>query len=208
MKKSLIALISAVSALLVFGLSSCGNSTNGSSDTAEVVAETLEVSTSDAPSNTIAYIHLDSLVADYAMYIDLSAKFEEKAAKVEKELTSKGRRFEKDVADFQEKVEKGLITRSQGATMQEELQRRQQEFVQNRDAAMQEMAEEERVLLNNIQYNIIEYLKEFNADKRYGIIISTSVAGPILNADPALDITAKVLEGLNKKYAAEVKTER
>ena len=65
------------------------------------------------------------------------------------------------------------------------------------------MAEEEQVMLNQIQYSITEYLKEFNKDYQYGVILSTTTAGPIFNADPKLDITTVLLEGLNKKYASE-----
>lgn len=63
-----------------------------------------------------------------------------------------------------------------------------------------ELAEEEQVLLNQIQYSIVEFLKEFNSDYRYGMIISTTGAGPVLHANPAFDLTKEVLAGLNKKY--------
>lgn len=58
-------------------------------------------------------------------------------------------------------------------------------------------------MLNQIHYSITEYLKEFNKDHQYGIILSTTTSGPIFNADPKLDITTVLLEGLNKKYASE-----
>ena len=137
------------------------------------------------------------------MYLDLRGDYEVKAKKVENELTSKGRSLEKDVRDYQDKAQKGLMTRSQMAETEEKLQKQQQTFMQHRDTAMQEMAEEEQVMLNQIHYSIVEYLKEFNKDYRYGMIISTTAAGPILNADPMLDITSVVLKGLNEKYAAE-----
>lgn len=168
----------------------------------------VSVSISDsvaATSAQIAYVNIDSLISRYNMYLDLKATFEEKAKKVNTELTSKGRSFEKDVNDFQEKVNKGLVTRAQAAELEQSLQTKQQTVLQHRDKAMQEMAEEEQVMMNNIQYSITEYLKEFNGDLRYGIIISTTGGGPVLNADPKLDITALVLDGLNKKYDASKK---
>ena len=57
--------------------------------------------------------------------------------------------------------------------------------------------------INVVILNITEYLKEFNKDYRYSVILSTSTGGPIYNADPKLDITTVLLEGLNKKYAAD-----
>ncbi len=155
------------------------------------------------PSGQVAYVNMDSLVSHYDMYHDLRADFEAKAKKVDNDLTSKGRSFENAVADFQNKVQKGLVTTATAQGMQADLEKRQQTLMQQRDRAMAEIAEEEQVLLNQIHYSIVEFLGEFNADYRYGVILSTSTAGPILNADPLLDITSLVVEGLNKKYSAE-----
>ncbi len=61
-------------------------------------------------------------------------------------------------------------------TMQENLEKKQQSFVQHRDKVMNELAEQEQVMLNKIHYNITEYLKEFNSDYRFKIILSTTSA--------------------------------
>ena len=201
MKKTL------VLALLLGGFAACSptapsTDTTTVATTATVTAPAISAQGTMATTTPVAYIEIDSLVSSYDLYNKLRSAYEKKVAKVEKELTSKGRSFEKDVLEFREKVEKGLVTRSQATKMEQTLQQKQQDLVKNRDALLQEMSEEEQVMLNNIQYNIVEYLKEFNSDKRYGVIISTSAAGPILNADPSLNITAQVLEGLNKKYAS------
>ena len=205
MKKSFIVVFSTIATLFAGGLVSCNSAaTTNTTTTPQTTTVAVPTSTS-ATTIPVAYLNIDSLVSAYDLYRDLRGTYETKAAKVEKELTSKSRSFENDVLKFQEKVEKGLVTRSQAATMEHGLQKKQQEFVKNRDLLLQGMAEEERVMLNNIQYNIVEYLKEFNADKRYGVILSTTAAGPVLNADPSLNITTIVLDGLNKKYAAENK---
>ncbi len=155
-----------------------------------------------APSSAIAYVNMDSLVSRYNMYLDLRADFEAKAKKLDNELTAKGRSFENAVADFQNKVQKGLVTTATAQSMQADLEKRQQSLMQQRDRSMAEIAEEEQVLLNQIHFSIVDYLEEFNADMTYGVILSTNAGGPILNADPMLDITEKVLVGLNQKYAA------
>lgn len=87
--------------------------------------------------------------------------------------------------------------------MEENLNKQQQTFVEHRDKVMAEMAEEEQVMLNRIHYSITQYLKEFNSDYRFKMIVSSTGAGPVLNADPSLDLTEVLLEGLNKQYAAE-----
>ena len=45
------------------------------------------------------------------------------------------------------------------------------------------------------------YLKEFNADGRYHIILSNSAKDNVLWAAEQYDITNEVIEGMNARYA-------
>ncbi len=186
---------------LAFAATGCKNGKNAAAGSAD------STGTYQA-SSQIAYFDLDSLVSGYNLYLDLRTQYEEKATKVQNELNSKGRALERDVASFQEKAQKGLATRYELAEMEESLGRRQQTFMQSRETMLRDLAEEEQVMLNRIHYNITEFLKEFNADYRYGMILSTQSGGPVMHADPALDITKVIQAGLNKKYAAEKATEK
>lgn len=154
-------------------------------------------------TGAIAFVRIDSLINGYDMYLDLRSTYEAKAQKADNELTSKGRSLEREIRDFQEKIQNGLVTRAQAQTMEEELGRKQQNFAQQRDRLLGELGEEEQVMMNQIQFSIIKYLEEFNSDYRYDVILSTSGATPILSGNPDLDITGVVLDALNKKYAAE-----
>lgn len=158
-------------------------------------------STGTVHSAQVAYINMDSLIMKYDMYINLSGAYQAKASKADSDLTSKGRSLERDVADYQNKVQNQLVTRAQAQTIEESLTKKQQAFIEQRDRVVAELNEEESVMLNQIHHSIIEFLKEYNSDYRYGVILSTNAGGPILHANPALDITKEVLAGLNKKYA-------
>ena len=196
MKKLFLAAIA-----VMFLAASCNNKNSAPAANGTSTAET----TAPSSSAAIAYVNIDSLIGKYDMYLDLRASYEEKAKKADSELTAKGRSFQNDMRDYQEKIQKGLVTRAQAQTIEESLNNKQQALIQQRDKIMGELAEEEQVLMNQIHYSITEFLKGFNSDYRYSVILSTQSAGPILNADPSLDITTVVLEGLNKKYASEKK---
>ena len=183
-------------------LAACNNKNSASTAGGTVTGADSSQSTV-AAGGDIAYFNIDSLVSRYDMYIDLRAAYEQKAKKADTELTSKGRSLENDVRDYQDKIQKVLVTRSQAQSIEENLNKKQQSFMQHRDQVMSELAEEEQVMLNRIHYSITEYLKEFNSDYRYKMILSSSTTGPVLNADPSLDLTQIILEGLNKKYATE-----
>lgn len=201
MKKILFPLLAVV--LMVSGCNqdkaASGNETASTSDSTSTNSSTIT-------EGMIAYVNIDTLVSKYNLYKDLQAEYETKAKKADDELSSKGRSLQNDVQDFQNKIDKGLVTRSEAATMQENLEKKQQDFLTHRDKVMSELAEEEQVMLNKIHYNITEYLKEFNKDYRFKVILSTAAGGPILNADPELDITEVVLEGLNNQYVPEKAT--
>lgn len=182
-----------------FALTSCGTRE------AAPVQPQADIQTLPAPSaeSRIAYVNLDTLLARYELAIDLRASFEAKAKKVDGQLTSRGRKLENDFRDAQDKVQKGLVTRAQAAELEEKLGRQQQELMQHREKALSELAEEEQVMNNRIYYGVTDFLKEFNEGYKYAMIFSTSASGPILSADPSMDITAQVLRGLNSRYAEE-----
>lgn len=180
---------------------SCNNSPQGGTQAgygsdSTVIAEV---------SGQIAYVNLDVLMEGYDMVIELGGAFEEKATKADNELSSKSRSLERAMADAQEKIEKGLVTRAQIAELQEKLQRQEQSLYQHRDQVQRELAEENQVMMNNIYHSLNKFIEEFNSDYRYGVILTTSGITPILHADPRLDITGIVLDGLNAQYARHKK---
>lgn len=154
---------------------------------------------------TAAWVNMDTLMNSYDMYFDMKNELEESGRKKEADLNAKSRSFEKEAYDFQDKVQKGLLTRSEAQQLQTNLAAKEQQLYQLRDEMRMQLAEEEQVKLRLIHNSIIEYLKEYNADKGYHLILSNTFGGPLLYGNPANDITKEVLEGLNKKYAADKK---
>ncbi len=189
-------MFAALAALAV--LAGCKNSAPASSAQDAAASSDRTETVSD-----IAYVDIDSLIANYDMYMDLSAQFEAKAKKIEGELTSKKRRLEKEVRDYQEKASNGLMTRSQMAQTEEQLQSKMQSYEQSSQKILAELDEEQQVMTNQVIYSIMSYIKEYNANLRYKMILSTTGSGPVLDADPALNITAEILRELNQRYVAE-----
>lgn len=193
---------------VLLGLLSCGEK-NGKQ--AESQAASGNGAVAEAPltavSAQIAYVDLDSLLANYDFYIDRNAEIQAKAQKAETELTNKTRVLEKSFTSAQEKVEKGLVTRTEAMQLQQDLERQEQSLYEHRDKVQRELAEESQVLMNNIINNLDTFLGEFNGDYKYSMILTTSGNAPVLHADPRLNITKIVLDGLNEKYAAEKKSD-
>jgi len=183
--------------VLALTLAACNPTNNGT--TTDAAAEPGQITSLEGE---IVYVRMDSLMSNYVMYQELSTTFEEKSGKAETDLTNRGRSLEREMMNAQERVQKGLVTRLQAQELEQELGRKQQNFVNHRDQLLNELAEEEQVMLNRISNSIDLFMKEFNKDNRYKMVISTSAAGPILIADPALDVTAAAITELNAYYEA------
>ena len=164
-------------------------------------AQTAEAAQTTAAQGSIVYIQLDSLVNQYDMFNDLRSELESKAQAIQDDLTKKGRSFESAAKDFQAKIEKGLLTRSQAEEQQQKLAERQQNLQNLSQQKQYELAEEEAVMSRKVMDAVHTYLKKCNEEKGYAMIITTSAAtNTVIVGNPALDITQDVLAGLNNEY--------
>lgn len=159
-----------------------------------------------AYSGQIAFIRMDTLMNNYGMYIDLSDEFTKKSQNVQNELVSKGRALEMEGRQLEESYQKGSLTRFQVESKAQELQKKQQDIVTYRDRKLGELQQQEAEISQKIGSVIKDYLNEFNAEKKYSMILQTVAGSPILVADPALDITNEILEVLNKRYKESLET--
>lgn len=193
MKKTLlIAGIAAVAALL----SSCNQNQGG--NTAATAA-----SDSTAVAGSIVFFNMDTVMQGYDMANDLTSVFETKTSGIQAEIDRRGKKLEKDAADFQNKVDKGLLTQSVAQVQYQKLQQQQQDYQQYVVRKQNEMAEEQQVMMNQIANAIQEFVNEYNAEKGYAMILATAgsiLATPVVTADPKLDITEDLLAGLNAAY--------
>jgi len=153
----------------------------------------------------IAYINIDSVIFKFDMFFDRRNDLLSKQKSAEAELNSKGSQYEKGAKDYQEKVNKGLITRGTAAQMEQSLVQQQQELVSLRDKLQSNLMEEEQVMNRQILEYITTFLEENRSDYNYQYIFGKSFGSVVLYSDNALDITQNVLNAINKKYKDEKK---
>ena len=160
----------------------------------------------EARKGAIVWFNMDTILQEYDMANDLKSVVENKVQSINQEVNKKGSRLEKDIAAFQEKIDKGLLTRSVAEVQGQKLQQRQQEFQQYAAKKQQEIAEEQQVMMNQIADAIKTFIDAYNMEKEYAMIIATQgdiLPAPVVTADPELDITQELLDGLNAAYVKE-----
>ncbi len=158
---------------------------------------------STAVAGSIVYFNLDRVLNEYDMANDLRSVAETKFNSINQEVNRRGTKLEKDIKTFQDKINKGLMTQSVAEIQSKKLQDQQNSFNQYAAQKQQEIAEEQQVMMNQIADAIKTFIDNFNAEKGYAMILTTQgdiLPAPVATADPALDITDEVLEGLNAEY--------
>ena len=158
---------------------------------------------STAAAGSIVYFNMDKVMEGYDMANDLNSVFETKTSGIQAEIDRRGKKLEKDANEFQNKVDKGLLTTSVAQAQYQKLQQQQQEYQQYAMRKQQEMAEEQQVMMNQIANAIAEYVTEFNVEHQYALILATAggiLSTPVVAGDAKLDITDELLAGLNAAY--------
>jgi outer membrane protein len=89
--------------------------------------------------------------------------------------------------------------------MEQALQQQQQELVSLRDKLQSNLMEEEQVMNRQVLEYITKFLEENRSEYNYQYILGKSFGSVVLYSETSLDITQKVLDGINKKYQSEKK---
>ena len=192
---SLILSIVSLVAVVVFGVLSL---TKGGK-TADVQSEGAAVEAA-ASKGDIVYVDLDRVLMEYDMANDLRSVVETKVQNIQAEVNRRGKKLENDIADFQNKIDKGLMTRSVAEAQGQKLAQQEVEFNNYAAQKQQEINEEQVVMMNQLGDAIQTFINKYNEEKQYAMILTNSGGAPVITADAALDITDDVLAGLNEEY--------
>ena len=159
-----------------------------------------EATEAAACKGDIVYIDLDRVLMEYDMANDLRSVVETKVQNIQAEVNRKGKKLENDVKTFQEKIDKGLMTRSVAEVQGQKLQQQEAEFNNYAAQKQAEIQEEQVVMMNQLGDAIKTFLDKYNEEKPYAMILTNSGGAPVITADATLDITDDVLAGLNEEY--------
>lgn len=192
---SLILSVISLVAVVVFGILALTK--DGRQSETSVEGESTETA---ADKGAIVYVDLDRILTEYDMANDLRSVVETKVQNIQAEVNRRGKKLENDVMDFQNKIDKGLMTRSVAEAQGQKLQQQEAEFNNYAAQKQQEIQEEQVVMMNQLGDAIQTYLKKYNEEKQYAMILTNSGGSPVITADEALDITDDVLVGLNEEY--------
>ena len=160
----------------------------------------------------IAIINTDSILKHYTLAVEaqdrLMSQYEESTVKLDtkaKALQKEAETFQKDLLDFQRKVEAGaFLSRERAESEQAKLQKKEQQLMVKqqdlenlRQKLSNDFMNQQAELTQQLQDSVQAYLRELNADGHYHLILNDAV---VMNKTAGYDITDEVIEALNKRY--------
>jgi outer membrane protein len=153
----------------------------------------------------IAIIEVDSLMTQYTFAKDYSVTLERKSNNARNTLTQKGNALQAAVNNFQQKLNNnGFQSREQAASVQNAIQRQQNDLQALQARLENELASETAKFNEALRDSLQNFLLVYNKDKKYDLILSKA-GDNILMGNARLDITADVINGLNKHYKPAAK---
>lgn len=195
MKKTLFPVLAAA---LV--MTACGTKTTEQTAQTAQTETTARVSASD-----IAYVQVEAVLAQCDLFLTEGKALQEKTEKAQKSWAQREQNLQAEVAQLQEKFQKGLITSRDAQAQQESLQKRAASYQNNAQKEAQSLDEENYVFTNRAQDLLNRAVQQINADRKYKLIINASA---LIDADTTLNITPAVLQKVNELYAADKKAEK
>lgn len=182
-------------AVVAFSTVSCGEKKSENDVTAQA-----DSTVCTAAAGSIVYINLDEILAKYDMANELSSVVETKVQNIEAEVNRRGKKIQNAEKEFNEKLEKGLMTRSTAEVEAQKIQKQAANYQNYAAQKQQEIQEELMVMNNQIADAIKTYIEKYNEEKKFAMILTCQAGQPVLVADPSLNVTAEVLAGLNAEY--------
>lgn len=148
----------------------------------------------------IAYVDVDSLLNKYNFCKDLNEAMMRKQENVNATLNEKAQALDKELQEFNRKLNNHVFTQERAQEEQNRLMRKRQELDQLHQRLMAELQQESDKTNMQLRDSVNTFIKEYNKNKGFSLIISNTGSDNLLYADQSLNITQEVIDGLNKRY--------
>lgn len=148
----------------------------------------------------IAYINIDSLLLHYQFAKDANETLLKKQEDSRLTINMKARELQNEMNEFQKKLENNAFLSRERAEQEHTRLLKKQQDLQELDAQLsQKLLAEQQKMSEQLRDSLNAFLKEFNKNKKYHIILSNTSNDNILYAVDGYDITSEVIKQLNQR---------
>ncbi|MDR3653501.1 MAG: OmpH family outer membrane protein [Paludibacter sp.] len=152
----------------------------------------------------IAYVNIDSLLLHYQFAKEANESLIKKQEDSRLTINTKARQLQTEMAEFQHKLENNaFLSRERAEQEQSRLQKKQQDLQALDGDLSKQLVQVQQKMSEQLRDTINAFMKQYNKNHKYQMIISNTASDNILYAEKEYDITAEVTKLLNDRYAAK-----
>lgn len=156
---------------------------------------------STADATKIVYINTDTLLNNYRLAVELNEAFLKKQEDRRTELNIKAKAIDQEGTEFQRKLQNnGFISEDRAMEARDQLLVKQENFRRLQQEMMDKASREQSELNKQLFDEITDFLKEYNKEKGFNIVLSTQLGGNVFYAEDGFDITKEIVDRLNANY--------
>lgn len=149
----------------------------------------------------LAYINIDSLLLNYTFAKNANEALISKQESSRATLNSRARQLQTEMDEFNRKLEnQAFLSRERAEEAQRSIMQKQQDLQKMEANLSQQLLEQQQKMSEQLRDTINAFLKVYNKDGKYQMIISNTANDNILYAGKGYDITSDVIEKLNARH--------
>lgn len=152
----------------------------------------------------IAYVNVDSLLLNYQFAKDANESLIKKQEDSRLTVNTRARQLQVEMAEFQKKLENNaFLSRERAEQEQLRLQNKQKELQEMDGKLSQQLMQVQQKMSEELRDTINAFMKEYNKNNKYEMIISNTSSDNVLYAAKGYDITQEVTKILNERCSAK-----
>lgn len=200
MNKSIFSLLAVFCLIWV----SCDKKSDGVKDAAAAPAGAENAATDLAPScPKLAFFNEDSLMANFTSFSAKKEALSKKQEALEKSANSKGLALQKEYMNLEAKAQGGDLPPQKIQEEGMKLEERRERLMAEQEKQGQDFQAELASLNEELRTQTLAAIEELKQTEKYDIIFLHGAVSAIMDANPAFDITDKIVTILNKNNPAE-----
>jgi len=149
----------------------------------------------------IAYVNIDSLLINYEFAKESNEILTKQMEDARYKINTQAQKLQIDMREFERKLEaNAFLSRERAEQAQQDLIKRQQDLQELDNSLQQQLMRKQQEVSEQLRDTITNFLKDYNVDKKYELILSNTSGDNVLHATDGYDITPEVIQILNSRY--------
>ncbi len=152
----------------------------------------------------VAYFNGDSIMAKYAFFQDKKVMLEGNVKTSENQLRQEAANKQKEIEELVSYARSSELTEENKAEVEQRIYELQMEMQQSEDKASNSLLDKQNAANLEMMDRIEAYAKEYAQQNGIDYVLSYQRSAQVIfYSNPAYDITAQLLAGLNARYLEE-----